>query len=69
LTVTSSASPSQARRRYQRSQAALLGSWRLARAVRLRSPLLAPRQAQFGEAAGSEVARALVSVAVAMRID
>jgi len=44
-----SAPPSQALRRYQSSQGSLLGRWRFARAARLRTPLLATLQAQFGE--------------------
>ena len=43
-----SAPPSQALRRYQNSQGSLLGRWRFARAARLRTPLLATLQAQFG---------------------
>src|SRR5208283_3647932 len=49
LTLVPSAPPSQALRRYQSAQRSLLGRWRFARAVRLRTPLLATLQAQFGE--------------------
>jgi acyl-coenzyme A thioesterase PaaI-like protein len=49
LTLAPSAPPSQALRRYQRAQGSLLGRWRFARAARMRTPLLATLQAQFGE--------------------
>jgi acyl-coenzyme A thioesterase PaaI-like protein len=49
LTLTPSAPPSQALRRYQRSRGSLLGRWRFARAARLRTPLLGTLQAQFVE--------------------
>jgi hypothetical protein len=49
LTLAPSAPPSQALRRYERLQRSVLGRWRFARAARMRTPLLAPLQARFGE--------------------
>jgi Domain of unknown function (DUF4442) len=49
LTLAPTAPPSQILRRYQRSQSSLLGRWRFARTARMRTPLLATLQAQFGE--------------------
>jgi acyl-coenzyme A thioesterase PaaI-like protein len=49
LTQTPSAPPSHALRHYQRLQHSLLGNWRFARAVRMRSPLLSALQPRFEE--------------------
>jgi Domain of unknown function (DUF4442) len=49
LTLAPTAPPSQILRRYQRSQSSLLGRWRFERTARMRTPLLATLQAQFGE--------------------
>jgi acyl-coenzyme A thioesterase PaaI-like protein len=49
LTLSPSAPPSQALRRYQRSQRSLLGRWSFARAARRRTPLLGTLQVQFDE--------------------
>lgn len=49
MTQTPSAPTSHALRHYQRLQRSLLGNWRFARAVRMRSPLLSALQPRFDE--------------------
>jgi hypothetical protein len=49
LTLTPTAPPSHALRRYQRLQGSALGKWRFARVAGARTPLLAALQPQFAE--------------------